>query len=305
MTWRDLVSEPQMFALPWLGGRQLALGVRRWHLDGELPPEHGWYLFDIGGGRRATFDSRRVRPHPIPIVPLAGTVRGIAIGDRFVPDDAAVPVNEDDLVAHCETVHLIDSMVQPFQAVLAARLYEGGPLVYDSPAMPEIASQALQQAFEDGRRDISAVQGVTPALDLAFRLLWKQRDDAERRRIEIDRLERLAELERAGGTAVGRRRLAVEDFERAARAALAAGGAEYLSHQQGARPTEMVVRFRTMHERFECVVDARSLAIVDAGICLVDNRTGRRWDSSLSLESLPGVCREALENYVLHRFRYA
>jgi hypothetical protein len=51
-------------------------------------------------------------------------------------------------------------------------------------------------------------------------------------------------------------------------------------------------------ERLISVVDERTLQVQDAGICLNDYRTGTKGDTLLTLDSLPGVVREAI---TLHR----
>lgn len=300
MGWADLIeSADARVVAPWLGDRTLGLGARRWELVGRRPAEHGWYAFATQG-RRAWLKSMESG-----VVPEADAlrwrVRGIPIGDRFVADDARVPVDEADLLAACEPLHLLDAGLGRFQAVYAGRAYEGGPLVYAQPALPDDAASEVLRVWEDGGRDLGAVRGVTPALELAFRLLWQQRDEAEglRRAAEQER-ERRALLERVG-TAEGRRSLAAVDFPAAAGAALEAGGAELLDTKPGPNRGEMVVRFRTASLRFECVCDAATLQILDAGICL--REAGRVWDRVLTLESLPSVVREAIATRRLHVYR--
>ena len=97
--------------------------------------------------------------------------------------------------------------------------------------------------------------------------------------------------------------MAAVDFGQAAQAALAVTGAEYLDHRASANRGEMVVTFRLDGQRFECVADARTLRIVDSGICLVDYRTQERGDTRFTLESLPDVIRQAVRERRLHVFR--
>jgi len=42
---------------------------------------------------------------------------------------------------------------------------------------------------------------------------------------------------------------------------------------------ELVVTYRFRGRRLECVVDARTLRVVDAGVCLTDHDTHERGDS--------------------------
>jgi hypothetical protein len=304
MGWRDLVElEANEILAPWLGGRDLRWGPRRWSIVGLLPPEHGWHPFFLRG-RSAAFATGLVGA--IGELPSQVFRRGVPIGDRFVDarfsDTRFAPTDEGSLLDTCEVIHLLEPGIERFQAVLAGRAYEGGPLIFQSLAMPDPCQGEVLQAWEDGRRSLNGVRAVTPALDLAFRLLWQQRDETERLRVLAERAEQQRQLELAGGTAVGRRAMAVVNFQAAARLALAAGSAEYLDHLPGARPHEMVVRFRTMERRFECVVDSRTLACIDAGICLRED--GRTWDTELSLESLPSVVREAINTGRLHVYRH-
>lgn len=67
---------------------------------------------------------------------------------------------------------------------------------------------------------------------------------------------------------------------------------------------ERVVQFRFQHCVFECVVEAHSLRIVDAGICLVDHNTGERGDNYFTLESLPAVIEQASRERRLVIFRH-
>ena len=96
--------------------------------------------------------------------------------------------------------------------------------------------------------------------------------------------------------------MAKVDFNEAARAALAVGGAELLDCKGSRRAQELTIRYRLDGRRFECVCDA-NLHIVDAGICLVDHRTGIKGDDRFTLESLPAVVRQAEREGVLVVFR--
>jgi hypothetical protein len=314
MTWRDLLEDGSVrVSAPWLGGHGLALGPRRWVIAGRLPPEHGWYTFATRGrSARWSPDSWAELPDAVydERAALSWLVRGIAIGDRLVPEGAAVPADERALVAACEAVHLMPAGLARFASVVAGRPYEGGPLVYVEEAPGDAAADAVARAWEDGLRDVGDVPGVSPALDLAFRLAWAERDEATRRREAAEREARRREMERSTGSAVGRRTLAALDFGLAARAALAVSGAEYLDHRGvDGRPAERAIRFRLDARRFECVVHAETLQVVEAGLCLTgyDERGDVEIDGDelLSLEALPSVYLEAIRTGVLHLRRNA
>ena len=50
MTWRDLLqTNDETIVAPWIGGRSLRVGARSWSIEGDLPPEQGWYEFRPAG----------------------------------------------------------------------------------------------------------------------------------------------------------------------------------------------------------------------------------------------------------------
>jgi hypothetical protein len=165
-------------------------------------------------------------------------------------------------------------------------------MMQEFPLGPE--TEALM-AFQDRRSDLNHVSGVTPALDLAFRWITHQRELAEERRRELERIrleeqkkllkeEQLAEAMRDAGTAAGRRVLAVRDFETAAREALRFSGSELLDVRDSYNKGEAVVQYRFRQRRLECVVEKKTLRIVDAGVCLADHDTGEKGDMYFTLE---------------------
>jgi|SRR5215217_685973 len=83
----------------------------------------------------------------------------------------------------------------------------------------------------------------------------------------------------------------VGDHSRA-EVALQGAGARLLNHRRMAG-NQLEVTFAFMGERFISVVDAGTLQVLDAGVCLAGA------DSEVTLESLPSVIREAIETDVL------
>jgi hypothetical protein len=81
--------------------------------------------------------------------------------------------------------------------------------------------------------------------------------------------------------------------EAAARSALAAAGATFVSLRSLQSGSQFEVRYRFLDANFETVVAAETLNVLDAGICL-DGA-----DRALTLESLPGVIREAVQTGLL------
>jgi hypothetical protein len=202
-----------------------------------------------------------------------------------------------------------------FARVTAGRVYAEGPLIYDGPAMPLGPEDEVRDAFLNRLSSLDGIKGVVPALDAAFRMESWHRADVEFNRAEAERQrreeearlaaeERRAEFARAVGDGAGRRAMASVDFEAAARAALAVGGAELLDQRRSAVRGEMVVVFKLGDRRFECTCVGATLRIVDSGICLRDHNTGEAGDTYFTLESLPGVIRQAERERRLHVYRH-
>ena len=311
MSWRDLLATAdERVTLPWVGGRGIRSASRSWTLDGRSPQEHGWYSFKV--------DNRRVSvagpAEPQPDI-LVDVVRGYLVGDFLLPEAVRVAPDPKDIVANAERVHLLDPGLDRFVRVAAGRVFKEGPLIYKGLEFPLGPEDEVLQAFLDQKPSVADVKNVAPALDAAFRLETWQRVEAERRRLELERLrreeaekraleERRQQLVKQLGDAAGRREMAKHDFEQAARAALAVGGAVYLDHKKGFNKGEWVVKYRLDQRRFECVCDS-DLRIVDAGICLIDHADDdKRYDTYFTLESLPGVVLYAQRQGRLVVFRH-
>ncbi|WP_163996047.1 hypothetical protein [Pyxidicoccus caerfyrddinensis] len=95
----------------------------------------------------------------------------------------------------------------------------------------------------------------------------------------------------------GRRGAREDGAERAERALLSAGARLRDVRRLGGNRLEVTYAF--MGERFISIVDAASLQVVDAGVCLAGA------DSEVTLESLPSVIREAIDTGVLVITRHA
>lgn len=316
MGWRDLIQASEEVVLPWVGGRDLRTAARSFRLGGRLPAEYGWYGFEVSGSRGATLKGARNAATET----LLDQECGYLVGDRFVSDRVVTHLDIATLVETAPTVFLVDTGLDRFSRIRAGRVFSGGPFVYVGLEMPLGPETEVLNAFLDKATSVADVKNVAPGLDMAFRMESWQRDEAEKRRLELERLrreeeERLAREERRRqiaqqmGTAVGRREMARIDFAEAARAALRLSDAELLDHRAGERRGEHVVRFRFIQRRFECVCDD-NLRIIDSGICLnahyddPDFEEGTRGDTWLTLESLPGVIREANDTHRLVVFRH-
>jgi hypothetical protein len=311
MGWKDLLqATDETVVSPWVGGRALQTWDRTFRIEGRMPPEHGWHVFSV--------NSRKLRwkeATDAPFDTLKDVVRGYLVGDLLVPESAArVEYDLASLVGRFERVHLVEPGLDKFVRVSVGRTFESGPYIYEGQEMPLGPEDNVLQAFLDEVKSVDGVAGVPPALDAAFRVeSWIRVETEKRRREERERREREERMLRAiemVGTGQGRRELAQEDFGEAARAALAVGGASYLDHRQSTQRDEMVVRFRLDDRRYECTC-GRDLRIIDSGICLTAHyddpnfASGTEGDTWFTLESLPGVIREANNRHALVVYRHA
>ena len=246
---------------------------------------------------------------------LKAPVRGYLVGDRIVPDHIRVDPQPSVILKYAEKVHLIEEGLDRFCRICAGRTWDYGPLIYGGQDFPMGPEPEVLDAFLDQKDSVQEVKGVCTALDAAFRMETWRREEAERVRQEIERIrreeeERLAkearrkELVERLGDGAARREMAAVDFNEAARAALVVGGATLLDVRNGARPGEKVVRYRLDNRRFECICNAATLRIIDAGVCLTDHETGVKGDTRFTLESLPAVIRQADREGVLVVFRH-
>ena len=315
MGWQDLLgsSIPETLTFPWTGGRSLRSGAKTWRVNGKLPKEHTWAVFEVNSKREANFKNES-QDFDVSVV-NHDIKTGYLVGDRFISDQAAVDPDPSNIQNYSETVYLIEPGLDRFCRVKAGRLCEGGLLIFLNQEMPLGPEDAVLNAFFNSHKSIDNIPGVPPALDASFRMEVWQREEVERRRIELERIrkeeeeqrlreERRQELIHSMGSGSSRREMALVDFAAAARAALAVGGAEYLDHRASYNKNEMVVQYRVDNSRFECTCDKASLRIIDAGICLNDHATGEKGDTRFSLESLPAVVLEARRKGKLVVFRH-
>lgn len=312
MSWQDLLQvEGEKITLPWVGGRTLHSNDRTWRLE-RVPPEPGWYTFELSGRTAVplaleefdAWDDTIVEEDPV----------GFLVGDRFVRDGVVVDPNPARIAEQTERVHLIPEGLDRFARVRVGRVHEEGPLIFWAMEFPLGPEDEVRNLLLDGVESVSEIANVTPGLDAAFRMEVFRRKEVERRRREAEerrrreaeeraRAERRAQLRERLGDGEARRELAQMDFEAAARAALAVAGARYLDHRKVGRRGEYAVKYQVDDRRLECTCDA-TLHIIDAGVCLQDHDTGVKGDTRFTLESLPSVIREAIADDKLVVWRH-
>lgn len=312
MIWNQLLSQDQVVCLPWTGGRVLHGIDRTWKIAGELPPEHGWHRFSVSGSRRASW----LGPGDIndSLAERARCITGYLVDDRLISDEASVGTDVKEVFAQGRQTWLVEPGLDRFARATAVQ-HRGGKLIYLRQEFPLGPEAHVLEAYQDRRDSVDDIAHVTPALHVAFLwYTWRRRfTEAERRRVaQLARMEarrrrieeRNQRIEVEAWQRAQNRQLAYNDFESAAREALAVSGAELLDERPARIRTERIVQFRFRGRRFECVVQAATLRIVDAGVCLEDHMTGERGDTLFTLESLPAVLDEAMQTNRLVVFRH-
>ena len=306
MGWQSLVRDGELTdVFPWLGGRKIYSKERAWRVVGDLPREFGWYRFELAAGRSAKL-LEPCDPDPLYIEGRT-TVRGYVVGDRFIPERARVHPDPTKLIEQTVPIYLVDPAVERFTPILAT-VDEANRWIYIRPLFPMKADNDAQWAFVERKESLDHIKDVNHALDLAFRFAYRQRQLLEERREALRKQReeeaRKAEVLRKVGSGQGRRTLAQEDLEAAVKAALMVGGAEFLDVRPGYGRNEIVIQYRFENRRLECVCDKRTFQIIDSGICLEDHLTREKGDTYFTLESLPGVVREAIRGGKLVVYRH-
>ena len=305
MSWRELLAENTQLVLPWFGARRVHNAKRTWTLRGPLPSEHGWYAFDVTGGRYATLVEDVIYESDPDYENGHKLLRGYVVGDRFIEDSVRIDPNPNKLFEQTARIQCVERGLERFTRAIVIRDREQS-LIFIRQDFPTGPEEVVELAYQERRDSIYDIPGVTPALDLTFRWITHQRKLAEERRLELERIraeeekkraeqERIQRAMRDAGTAMGRRALATRDFEMAAKEALRVSGAELLDCRDSYNRGEMVVQYRFRQRRLECVVEKDTLRVIDAGVCLQDHATGEKGDTYFTLESLPGVIGEAID----------
>ena len=312
MGWQDLIAEKEELVLPWTGGREVFCRNRSWKIEGRFPHEFDWFRFQIDGGRKtnllgqAELDPSFEEGHPL--------VKGYLVGNRLIPDNARVTPEPEKFIDQTIEVFIPERGLERFTRAVVVRL-PNGHHVYVRQEFPLGPESEVQEAYQNRKDSVNGIPGVTPALDLAFRFVSRERILTEARAVELERIrveeeakrakeERFKEALKNAGTGAGRRSLALVDFDAAARAALAISGAEFVDSRDSYNRGEKVVQYRFMGYSLECTVNCNTLGIIDSGICLTNERTGEKGDDRFSLESLPAVVACAVREHKLVIYRH-
>ncbi len=301
--YRRFLGRTEERVLAYLGGGVVVAEDRGLRVAPQVAP--GWWRFSVAG-RNATPVARVEAPEAV----LAGLppVAGHWSGQRLAHG-----------AGEAERLHLGPEDELPRFAACRSRRWHSGDLVFERLELEGEAEETARRAFED-RAPLAGAKGIPGTLRAAFALAVVAEVSAQQgvpaAPLEVRaRLHEVAEggwpaaaaaleglrREREAAAARARRRAMAseplrpaspQDAVERASSALAASGAVLLDGRRLADGL-LEVTYRFMGERFRAVVQAGSLQVVDAGICLSGH------DAELTLDSLPPVIREGSEDGVL------
>ena len=307
MDYKKLLGKKETLVLPFLGGTRVEAPDRSLRLA-RTDLEPGFWSFSVAG-RVAT---------PIEKVEAPSLEDRPKVRGHFAAGSLVTSGND------AEVLELLPAEEPPALAPVVARRWHGGAVLFEMVDFEGEAEPACREALEEGH-GIGAVRGVVPSLRAAFAAavlakvgrrenthvsLVEARahvhDVAERgepaalaviRRIAEERRREIAALaaraaearaedaRRAHAERVRTARETVE--ERIEKALRSADGELRATRDLGNGNVEVTWRFSG--QRFVSVVDVVTLQVVDAGVCLAGE------DDLVTLESLPGVIREAID----------
>jgi hypothetical protein len=318
--YRKFLGKVDVVVAPWWGGRNVDAPGRRLKL--AAPPEKaGWYEFELKG-RIAHVKG----PAEAPSLDDRPRVRGFLWRERLVIDGALA-----------EPVRLLPEEEAARFSPATARRWHGGGLIFEGLEFESEAEGAVREALGTGA-SLRELKGVPAPLRAAFafalieqtarkmgvpvaplevrghvvrvsdegaagaeavvRALIAEREQTEREmrelRARVTAAQNHADLEAARQARVDERRRRGDDAEARAESALDKAGAD-LESTRRTGPQQLEVVFAFMGERFVSIVDQDTLRVLDSGICLGHPPA----DELVTLDSLPGVIREAIETHRL------
>lgn len=311
MDYRKFLGKKETLILPHFGGAFVETQGRRLRLEEALEP--GWWRFEIQGRYATPIEPAETENSALDNLPI---VRGHALGDRLVKNGAVA-----------EPIYFLPADQPAMFAPLRARTWPRGQLIFEAVEFEGEAEESARRALEDRRSikderglpaTLRAAFGYAVALDVARRLevplapaevagrivelaeredgrvfaetivrgIAREREAHER--LVAAREQTPAVQARAQPIAVRRVRERGRDAEARAENALTSAGAELLN-TRNLDSGRLEVKYRVFGERFITVVDRHTLRVLDAGLCLAGA------DQLVTLESLPGVIRQAID----------
>lgn len=298
MSWRKFVAKSESLVLPYFGGVTVIAPGRRLRVSTEVPA--GWWRFDVSG-RMAT-----------PAEPAEP------------PDLSALPRERGHFAtswlffggAREERVELLPDEEPAVLSPLTVRRWHSDELVFEGLEFESEAEDLARRALE-AREPLGEVKGVGASLRAAFgfalanaigremgvsvspteirgaalafaeqgapAVVSHLRELEQQRRLEAVRLGSFQRTQQARLAPARGRSIEDRVFH-----ALDVAGASLLGLRDLGNGS-LEITFRFSGERFISIVDARTLQVYDAGICLSGE------DRLVNLESLPSVIREAVD----------
>lgn len=325
MDYRKFLAKEETLVLPFFGGTTVDAPDRRVRVA-TPPTEPGWYELTLRG-RQVTLKGKAAAPD----LSALPTVRGHFWNGNVVTDGALV-----------QPLELLPEEEPPrFSPVTARRWHGGRELIFDTVEFESEAEEAAREQLSK-EEALAGIKGVPATLRAAFGYAFVEAvsrslrieaswgevrgfvaqvadggrvaAEAGLRALHAERLQTRAELMeqerrraaqavRAAVETERRRRMerardAAAEVETRASEALEAAGAR-VSGVRNLGNDRVEVSFRFMGERFTVIAISGSFQVLDSGICL--GHPPR--DDLVTLDSLPSVIKEAIEEHKLVRLR--
>jgi hypothetical protein len=279
---RAFLGATKEVVLPYFGGTRVDAPDRRFRIGKhELDLEPGqWWRWKIDGRNAVPIE----RGQPVDLSDRPA-IRGHWVGGW--------------LFASGRDVHRVAFPPEDEPSPLAritARRWHSGDILFDSVDFEDEAEFAARDALERGQA-IATVKGAVPSLRAAFGFavasaLGRELGVPVSPREVAGQALAIAD----GGRDAARRTLDDDPVERVDNA-LDGAGARMLRCRRLAG-NQLDVRFQLDGEHYSTIVNADTLQVMDAGICLSGS------DRELTLDSLPSVIREAVRTGRLHITRH-
>jgi hypothetical protein len=338
MDYKSFLAPKAPVVLPYFGGTRVEAANRRLRLPAEAQIEPGWWRFEIDGRRAVPKEPAPPEDlAALPAVRGHWADGWIVSSGRDLERIALLPEDEPPALARVTARRwysgelLLESIDFEDEAEVSARqALEGQRAISEVagvvPSLRAAFSLSLAKAVarelgvpvshrEIAPHLVAIGDGGRAAARALLDRLVAQRQAAEaevRERIrraeaeERELLRQLAELEAAETRAERARTAASRATARdrqgspaeRADAALEGAGARMLSCRQVGHGARLEVRFLVDGVRIIATVSARSLQVIDAGLCLDGS------DRELTLDSLPSVVREAIQTHRLNITRH-
>jgi len=299
--YKKFLNKTEHVVLAYLGG-PYAYGKDRRYRIAEPRPPSGFHRFEIRGR-----DAHAIEAVESPELSGLPKLRGHHVAGWLVD-------------AHVHRVALLPAEELPPFAIVRARRWHSGDLVFESQDFDGEAEEAARLKLErlESIADLKAIpSSLRIAFGTALGLAVARREGVVVSLREISpHAPRIAEgggeiarelvtnIERQRVLEADRIRMRVAVQQRAQQAATLANAAERAEKALDGAHARMLssrnlgdgnleVTWEFMDERFISVVDALSLHVYDSGVCLAGE------DELVTLESLPSVIREAIDTGAL------